>query len=321
MVWPFGKSKKQDEARTVLIVDIENGSAASALLRLEPGKQPKLFGEMRALTPLSFSRSGAALASQVEQAVQKVLTNAAEVSARVRNSPAASVFGAVDAAAVFMAPPWGTPDLAGGSPVFLPGMQSQVRGAARSLFGDVPVSFYTSAGAAAFGTRALLTKEPCLVCAVTGEVSQLLRMDERGVRAHATVPSGLHTVLRTLSAHGGLSEEEARSAMRLPLQAPHVREPFGAAAAEFSGQIKETLRDMMQPGEVLRVTVVAPDAAAEWFARALSADESLAEFFPHGGEVRALRAHHAAPHVAAHAESPDLHLLLDALFVDSHAER
>lgn len=302
----------------MLILDIENGSAASALLRLEPGKQPKLFGEMRALTPLSFSRSGSRLAAEVERAVHKALTNAAEVSARVRNNAASSIFAGVDTAAVFMAPPWGTPDLAGGVPAFLPAMQSQVKDTIRTSFGDIPVSFYTSAGAAAFGTRALLTKEPCLVCAVTGEVSQLLQMDEQGVRAHATVPSGLHAVLRTLRCHGGLSEMEARSAMRLPMDTPHVREPFSAAAAEFSAQIKDAARDMMRPGDVFRVTVVAPDASSEWFARALSADESLAELFPHGGEVRALRAHHAAQHMAAHAENPDLHLLLDALFVDSH---
>ncbi len=314
----FGKKKQKGPERTLLVLDIENGSAGSALLRLSPGAQPKLFGERRMMTPVTFTRSGSALAADIERATLLAMQNAAEVSARIRNNATAAALGDIDSVAVFMAPPWGTPDLSGGKPSFMPAMQDFTRGRVRDTFGELPVSFYTSAGAAAFGARALMTKEPCLVCAVTGEVSQLLQMDGQGVRAHATFPSGLHSVLRTLRSHGGLSEQEARSVMRLPMQTPHMQEPFAAAAGEFSQYFKDAARGLIIPGDVLRVMVIAPDASADWFAQALSTDQSLAELFPDGGEVRALRANHAAPHVAAHAETPDLHLLLDALFVDSH---
>jgi hypothetical protein len=162
-----------------------------------------------------------------------------------------------------------------------------------------------------------MTNEPCLVCAVTGEVSELMHLDGQGVRGHATFPSGTHSLVRTLRTHGGLSEAEARSAMRLPMDASAVREPFAAAAGEFARHFTDAAKELMSEGEVMRVMVIAPESSVEWFAKALSQDESLAALFPRGGQVRALRAHHASPHIAAHAEAPDIHLMLDALFVDS----
>jgi len=73
----------------------------------------------------------------------------------------------------------------------------------------------------------------------------------------------------------------------------------------------------LSPGDILRVRVIGAEPSGEWFARALAADGSLAELFPDGGEVRALRSHHLTQHIEAHAEVPDLLLMLDTLFVDS----
>lgn len=314
----FGKKKKRAEERTVLLLDIENGSAATALLRLSPDAQPKLFGEMRTPTPLPMTRSGAILARDIEKAVERALRNAAEVAARIRQHPDAGALGEVHHAAIFMAPPWGAPNLAEGKPTFLESMKAHVRKALDRTFGhETPASFYTSAGSAAFGTRALMSKDPCLVCAVTGEVSELLLMDAQGVAAHATIPTGLHSYIRTLRTHGGLSEEEARSAIRLPHDAAHLREASRYAGAEFTAHFKDAARDILSGTDIMRVTIVAPEHSSERIARALVLDEGLQELFPNGGEVRTLRASHATPHIAAHAESPDLHLLLGALFVDS----
>lgn len=310
-------TKKEGE-RTALILDLENGSAGTALVRLSKGEQPKLFGEMRAYTPLPMTRSGATLQAEIERAAQKALRNAAEVAARVRQHAAASPLGEIDMVAVFMAPPWGSPNLEDGRPSFLESMASFVRKAIGSSFGNVPVGFYTSAGSAAFGTRALMTNEPCLVCAVTGEVSELMRLDEQGVAGHATFPTGTHSYLRTLRTHGNISEEEARSAMKLPSGAGHLKEASAYAAREFAAHFKDAAYSLMRPGELTRVVIVAPEHSVERFARALSDDQGLHELFPEAGEIRALRASYATPHVAAHAETPDLHLLLSALFVDSH---
>jgi hypothetical protein len=309
---------KEPLGKTFLLLDIENGSAATALVRLHPHEQPKLFAEMRAHTPLYSTVTGATLSAEVEHAVMRSLQNAAEVAARVRNHEAAHNLGTIDFVTVFLAPPWGTPNLADGKPTFLHSMQDFVRRNLGRFFGDKPVSFYTSAGSAAFATRSLVTSEPCLVCSVTGEVSELLHMDEEGVVGHATIPTGTHGFMRTLRTHGALSEAEARSAMRLPSDVSRLLEPSRAAGEEFATHFADATRDLLGGHDVRRVVIVAGESAAERIARALESHGQLAELFPHGGEVRALRTHHATPYVAAHAQSPDLHLLLEALFVDNH---
>ena len=303
--------------KTVLILDVENGSAGSALAQIAQYKQPKLFGEMRSHAPLGSRVTGALLSSNIKKAAANAIRHASEVAARMRLHPKAAPLGTVGSIAVFLAPPWGRPNLEGGRPDFMPEMQDYLRGELEAAFGDTPVSFYTSAGATAFGVRSLFAPEPCLVCTITGEVSELMRMDNDGVRAHATIPTGQNALLRTLRAHGGLSEAEARSAARLPFGTRHIREPFDAAALEFAGHFKNAVKELLSPGDILRVRVIGAEPAGEWFARALAADESLAELFPDGGEVRALRSHHLTQHIEAHAEVPDLLLMLDALFVDS----
>jgi len=303
--------------KTVLILDVENGSAGSALAQIEQYKQPKLFGEMRSHAPLGARVTGALLSSNIKKAAANAIQHASEVSARMRLHPKAAPLGTVGSIAVFLAPPWGRPNLGQGAPDFMQEMQHYLRGELEAAFGDTPVSFYTSAGATAFGVRSLFAPEPCLVCNITGEVSELMRMDNDGVRAHATFPTGQNALLRTLRAHGGLSEHEARSAARLPFDTRHIREPFRAAAGEFAGHFKNAVKELLSPGDILRVRVIGAEPSGEWFARALAADGSLAELFPDGGEVRALRSHHLTQHIEAHAEVPDLLLMLDTLFVDS----
>lgn len=299
------------------MLDVENGSVGSALAQLAQYKQPKLFGEMRSHAPLGSRVTGALLSSTIKKAAAEAIRHAGEVAARIRLHPKTAPLGRVDSVFVFLAPPWGKPNLGEGRPDFMPDMSQYLLGELRTVFEDVPVSFYTSAGATAFGVRSLFAPEPCLVCTVTGELSELMRMDGEGVRAHATFPTGSNALLRTLRAHGGLSEHEARSAARLPFGTKHIREPFDAAAGEFAGHFKNTVKELLSPGDILRVRVIAAEPAGEWFARALAADESLAELFPDGGEVRALRSHHLTEHIEAHAEVPDLLLMLDALFADS----
>ncbi len=301
----------------MLILDVENDSVGSALVRLSPDKQPKLFGEMRSRAPLGARVTGALLFANSKEAARNAIRHASEVAARIRLHPKTTSLGAVDSAVVFLAPPWGKPNLDQGKPDLMPEMSQYLLSELATAFDGAPVSLRTSASATAFGVRSLFAPEPCLVCTVTGEVSELMRMDGEGVRAHATFPSGYNALLRTLRTHGGLSEAEARSAARLPFGTRHIREPFAAAAAEFAGHFKNTVKELLSPGDVLRVRVVGAEPAGEWFARALAADESLAELFPNGGEVRALRPHHLTAHIEAHAEVPDLMLMLDALFADS----
>ncbi len=77
---------KKSPDKTILILDVENGSVGSALVRLSPDKQPKLFGEARFNTPLGMSRSGEKLSKDIEEAAREALRNASEVAARIRTN-------------------------------------------------------------------------------------------------------------------------------------------------------------------------------------------------------------------------------------------
>ncbi len=319
----FGR--KKPEEKTFLLLDVESGSVAGALVRLAQDQKPKLFGEKRVFLPVAFSISGSSLAHQVEKALKEVVQGLSELAARLRLHPEAHSIGRVEGGAIFFAPPWGKPDLEAGKPAFMPDMSAKVRTAAEAQLGRMPLSFYTSAGLAAFGARALFNSskldgfnaEPELLFVPGGEISELLHMDEQGVRGHATIPLGEHALLRTLRTHASLSELEARSAARLPFNTPHLREPFAAAAAHLGEQFTAAVQDLLQKERVQRVRVVGNASTGEWFARALSTHEPLDELFPHGGEIRAVRIPHLTAHIAAHQEAPDLRLMLAALFVDS----
>ena len=296
------------------MLDIESGSVGAALVRIHPDEAPKLFAEHREHLAISMSRSGASLAQEVEHALKVAVRSVSEVASRIRQKLVSH--GTVHSAAAVMAPPWGRPNLEKGRPDFLDGMAHAVRHTTHAHFGEVPIAFYTSAGIAGFGARALIGPEPCLACVVSGELTELLHMDEDGVRGHATVPLGSHALARTLRTHGGLSLEEARSAARLPFESAHLREPFTAAAADYGHMMRDAARDLLQGATVSRIRIVAQEPLGAWYARALAEHQSFGELFS-DGEIRVLRAHHAAPHLQAHAPRPDLQLMLGALFVDS----
>ena len=313
---------KKSPDKTILLLDVESGSVGSALVRLSPGKQPKLFGEARFVVPLGASRSGEQMAKAIEVAAHEAVRNASEIAARVRTHGKVAELGEVEHAALFLSAPWGMPNLSEGRPDFLPSITDALATEVARSFGYISSSLYTGAGAAAFGTRATMGEEPCLVCVVTGEITELMRMDKEGVAAHATIPTGSNNFLRTLKSHGNFSEHEARSLLRMGFEGQAANKNFSetieSAAAHFAGHFKDAAGEMLSPGDIFHVRVVAQEPVAEWFARALAQIISLAELFPQGGGVRALRPRHLSPHIAAHAESPDTLLMLAALFVDNH---
>lgn len=301
----FGKTKPQE---TVLLLDIENGSVGSALAHLSAGEAPQLFGEMRAQIPMMDARSAVALARAIEHATSEALLRTSALSAHLRNRGTAGPVGKVVA---FLGAPWGVPNLATGRPDFSPTLTDALYSRVPALFGNVPVSIHAHASAAVHGLRALYPHEhSALLLTVNGEVSELLRLIDSRVAGHATMPVGLHTVLRTLKAHAGMTPEEAHSALKLNLGG----EALQAAAAHFAGEFKESARGLLNE-EGCAVFVLAHEPGAQWFARALS-HGSLAELFPQGGVVRALRAGHLAPFVGTQGP-PDAHLCLSALYANA----
>src|SRR4051812_18412130 len=113
----FGK--KQPEEKTVLILDVENGSVGSALVRLVENQPPKLFGETRIELPVLHTRDSASLMREVSRGLNHALVHAAEVAGRLRNTPMGQArvqedlqnMGQISHSAVFLSAPWGSPNL------------------------------------------------------------------------------------------------------------------------------------------------------------------------------------------------------------------
>lgn len=310
---------KKPERETVLLLDVESGSVGAALALLARGEQPKMFGEVRITLPIVYHHGSAALVPQIERAAREALVHSARVAANLRTNDKVSGLGEVSRAAVFLSAPWGAPNLADGKQTFHASLQKSLSEEIKGYLG-VGAEYYTGADSAAYCLQRLLPREPLLVCVVKGETAELLLMGEQGVLGYATLPSGLNTVLRTLKSHGGMTDAETLSILALAAH-PHTPayEPLEASAQhfveEFAGAAQHLLARECGQENASGIFVIAPESTGDWFARALGADESLGAYFPQGGTVRALRAHHLAPHVSGHLNLPDLHLLLDALFV------
>ncbi len=294
--------------KAVLVLDIENGSVGSGLVRLAHGAAPELFGGRRTTVPLMDTRSAAHLLRAVEHATSDAILHASEVAARMRHR---SSLPHISKAVVFLSAPWGVPNLSLGRPDFAEPLTQALTARVRALFGDIPMSLHAHASAAVHGLRSLYPEAgKVLLVSINGEVCELILVENGHVAGHATAPAGLNTVLRTLKAHAGLSEHEARSALRLePTEATH------AAAEHFAGEFKEVARELYGGAGKGDVVVLAHEPGAEWFARALS-HRSLADLYPEGGRVRVIRAGHLAPYVGS-LGTLDTHLALNALYTSA----
>lgn len=305
------------KGRTVVILDVENGSVAAALVYFQPEHQPKIFGQMRKTLPVSHAVSVDALARAVVSAARGVLEHASIVAARIRGNDTLSHVGEVSGTDIFLSPPWAA--LEGGWR-YEEALTQALAAATEEYFGGGSVSFHPFGGALASVTTNLFPQEgKILLSAVSGEMTELLLVHNGAIVGRATTPLGTNLLLRTLKTHGGLSEAEARSA--LLAQPSHIEEPLSFAAAHFTRGFKDVAQELFADpsadGSVRSVYVVAPEPMGEWFAKTLGC-EALGDLFPEGGVVRALRTHHFAPYVAAHAR-PDLFLMLQTIFVDSRA--
>jgi len=215
--------------------------------------------------------------------------------------------GHLASATVFLSAPWGTPDLVAGVPSFERVIMSMAEEQIAKRLGVIPVEFRTTTSAILGASRHVLPHDSYIVSFITGEMTELFLITDGVANAYATLPMGRHFALRTLRAHG-TSAEEARSLMRLGTD----HEPLAAAAAQYSGEVSNSLERLLKQGHTNRLYVVAHEGG-EWFAHTLSQSPDVADLFPHGGEVRALKPSHVAPFIAAHAEEPDLLLSLQAL--------
>jgi hypothetical protein len=310
---------KKGSGKTVALVDIESGSVAAALARLSRGQAPQLFAESRVSIPVLHTRDATTLSFEVERALDKALSHTSDVAARIRNTEGVASHGEVDRAAVFFSPPWAAMHLSGGTADFVEPMRRKAHLAVRGRFGEIPTSFHPLGTAAAHGSAAIFrTEEPVVLCIINGEVSEILIVSPKALLGRASVPVGSTTLMRTLMAHSGMSAPEAHSFISLPREKEHaLYEPLLAAEDHVAAQIAEAVSDLKNNTPLAGIILMTTEPMTDSLARALTRDQDLAELFPHGGVVRAMRPAHAMPYIAAHARNPDLALMLEALFINA----
>lgn len=317
----FKRSKAQ-EGNTVLVLDVENGSVGSALVRVSPHEAPKLFGEKRVHTPFFKSHATSSIVGEVERAAERALEHAAEVAARVRVH-ASEPQGTISHAAVFLSPPWGT--MPTGFEELPHPITQHLYDALITMLGPAAsISFHPFATAGAHMVPSLYPhEERYLLCIVSGEIIEIVAMQstpyERQLLGHATLPFGQNAIIRTLNTHAGLSPAEALSALKLVRHGhtAHMHEPLTSLAMLLAGEFEEVANKLAAQGGLRSVFVVGNEPTAEWVAKALVEHASLDTLFPEGGTVRAVKGSHISPYIAVHAAKPDIALLLEALFVDA----
>ena len=321
----FGKKKSNE--KTILVIDIENGSVGAALARLSSSEAPKLFSEKRVHLPALRTRDSGTLALQVDKALKDVLLEMAGVAARVRTHPTAYELGDVSRVIFFLHAPWVALDVAEPGKVVLDAPEdflSTLRGRTEEVFDAVPVSFQ------AYGSRVPAVvgglfndHADILLLTMTGEVTELSKSQGGVIVGHATVPVGTHTFLRTLGSHAGMTEPEARSALSLmrhkdALSHTSWGEAFQTAGGHFmqesSDVLGQLLRDHTSPQGIY---IVAPAPLGEWFARTISDTDSLAGLFPEGSRARAVHPHHTKPFLGVHSQIPDTSLALEVISIDA----
>ena len=310
----FGQQKP--EGKTVLLLDVENGSVGAALVRLEPGQQPRLIGEHREYMRAPATRDSSSLMQSIGTTARTVLGKVGEVASRLRGSSSlqARDAGVISEAKIFLSAPWGLPNLAD-KPVFVPSMEQLVRESLVGPLGGTPVSLHTAAGGMFGGARQVIPHgESYLLALVGSEISELLLVADGAPAVYATTPLGRHTVVRTLRTHAGMSDHEAHSMFALTRGPAH--EAATEASRHFAEGFADAAGDMLSRTPASKVFVVAHGKSGEWFARALSESQAVSELFPRGGVVRALGTRHVSPLLTAHSHNPDLVLGLEALFTN-----
>jgi hypothetical protein len=320
MSWLFGGTKKPS-GKTVLMLDVENGSVAAGLVRLSKDKPPRLFAESRVHTPILRTRGAFDLAESIHKASVEVLQHTGLVAARMRGSGRLEGLGNIAETKVFLHAPWSTLTAhpQGWRWNHEPLMVEALTNAIDSTFATNPVSFHPFANAVLDTTNALFEKQDdFLLCTVTGEVAELLLVQGSTFAGRATIPIGVHLPIRTLQSHGNISLAEARSILALSRHdvPPHYAQSLSAAAAHFTQTFADAAKEIVGNNAIHSVLVVGAEPSATWVAKALSENAPSAEnLFTQGAVVRALHTHHLLPHIAVHAPKPDLALLVESVFI------
>ncbi len=312
----FGKKRAQ--GNTVLLLDVESGSVGAALVDFSK-TQPQVLSYQRQHLPLTQSRSGSDITHSLEQTLAHSLQYSAEVAARMRVHAPLQGLGVVTKAVIFLAAPWGSPNLTSGGPHYVPGIRQYIKEAVKSAFGDLPVSFYTSADAIVFGSRTIGKQVDTMAVSLRGEILELLLLSERGAKGYSTVPLGSRSILRTLQTHGNLSEHEARSMLSLTKHKDDLcYEPLLVAGRHLSDTFAEGAELLLPAGTATSLVVVGEQPLGEWFAKSIADNPRVSGLFSEDSTVEALLPYHIADHFERGAIH-DPYILLESLFIHKNA--
>jgi hypothetical protein len=311
-----------DSGESTLIIDVENGSVASALAHFSQREQPRLFGESRVELPVMHSVSSEALSRQIDRALEAALVETGSEAARLRRDKSTARYGRVGSVKIFLHAPW-TIAVQGKNGISWshePSVRTQLYRCVGTVADTALVSFEPFGRAAAHAVHPHVRGE-ALVANVTGEVLELILARNGHVLGRATTPVGLHTILRTLKSHAGLSVREAQSALALAHHAedPTYRyaQPLAAAINHFANEFSDVAQELLMHSDAQSILVLAPGNTADWFARALTTHPRTHALFPDGGVVRALRPRHFSTYLTAHAPEADVPLMIETMFINS----
>jgi hypothetical protein len=297
-------------SKTVILLDVEQGSVGGALLHLKPEHQPKLFGQTRKILPLAASLSTAGLMGAIEKAAAEVLEQVSIIAARIRSHEKFEAWGTPERLHVFFSAPWARLE---SDWKFEAQLREALNSASETFFEHIALTYHPLGRVLLPLGQTLIPEEKMLIVAVGGEITEVFLIHDGSIVGHATMPSGHNLLLRTLKTHGGLTTAELHSIVKL--SPPHIKEPLEAAGVHFAEEFKDLARQLIGDDDICSVLVVAHEPHGVWYAKTLGG-EVLRELFPHGGTVRALRGHHLTRYV----ETPphhDLLLMAQAIFVDS----
>lgn len=162
-------------------------------------------------------------------------------------------------------------------------------------FAGAPVTLHSSSLAAAHALAAIAADTPSfLLCDGEGELAELVAVRDTIPEAHATIPVGYATIVRTLATHSGITHEEIPSLLALVADA---RSPLFSIAAEAIAHAEHECAQALGASEPLcaalspRVCYIIGDGPeATWFGRALQYSPRLRSVLPPDFTVRVVTA-------------------------------
>lgn len=161
---------------------------------------------------------------------------------------------------------------------------------------------------------------------VTGEVTELLHVEDGAPVAFGTFPAGRNLLVRTLQSNT-IPEHEALSAIRLSQKESSsfrssLSETFVHTEREWRQSFREALSALVPTGAFPQTILLVADLQVEdWFAEVIRKEEFLTVSRGAPPAVRTLPPSELGAHLRFHSGVPDTLVFLTALFADARFDQ